>query len=625
MKHLIRCNFANFGFALAVVIIFGISGYVVINLRTFIRSTNLVEHTLIVMNHLNRTLALLNDAEMVQRVYIITGDAKFLEPCHAACAQEHGINQILHELRQLTSDKPNQQQRLDILEPLVEKRLDRLEQGIALRQNKGFEVVRQFIGPGKTIVNKIRSLVAEMESEERGLLQQRTDAASVNLKNTILSLVIAVLAIVALLLLSFYIVNREVLIRYRAEAKLQQVNDELELRVQERTSELTQTNEELKAEIAIRNRAEEEVKRQFRHLHALREIDLAIMGSTDIYLSLKTIIEQLLSNLEVDAADFLLFNPHTQRFKYVIGRGFRSKNIEKSEFKIEQGILGRAVLEQKVQHVINLPSSEEFERASLLADEDFIEYYAVPLIINGEVNGILEIFHRRTLAFNESCIDLLHSLAGQAAIAIENNRLFKATQRANVELLQAYDSTIEGWSRALDLRDKETEGHSLRVTEMTMKLAQITGINEEELIDVQRGALLHDIGKMGVPDHILLKPGKLTDEEWVIMCKHPTFAYELLSPITYLRNALDIPYCHHEKWDGTGYPRGLKGEQIPLPARLFAIVDVWDALHSDRPYRKAWSEEKVYKHIKSLVGTHFEPKAAESFFEMMSQDTKDAG
>jgi len=174
------------------------------------------------------------------------------------------------------------------------------------------------------------------------------------------------------------------------------------------------------------------------------------------------------------------------------------------------------------------------------------------------------------------------------------------------------------------LRDKETEGHTQRVTEMTLKLARAAGISEKELVHVRRGALLHDIGKMGVPDQILLKPGKLTDEEWVIMRKHPTFAFELLSPIEYLRPAMDIPFCHHEKWDGSGYPRGLKGEQTPLSARIFAIIDVWDALLTDRPYRQGWPKEKVIEHIRSLSGTHFDPKAVELFLKMVHEFTREA-
>ena len=180
----------------------------------------------------------------------------------------------------------------------------------------------------------------------------------------------------------------------------------------------------------------------------------------------------------------------------------------------------------------------------------------------------------------------------------------------------AYDSTLEGWSRALDLRDKETEGHTQRVTEMCMRLARALHMDEDELVQVRRGALLHDIGKMGVPDSVLLKPGALNEEEWAIMRKHPEYAYQLLSPIAYLQPALDIPYCHHEKWDGTGYPRGLKGEQIPLTARVFAVVDVWDALRSDRPYRPAWPDAQVWEYICSGSGTHFDPHVVEEFLNL---------
>ncbi|TAL28403.1 MAG: HD domain-containing protein [Nitrospirae bacterium] len=186
------------------------------------------------------------------------------------------------------------------------------------------------------------------------------------------------------------------------------------------------------------------------------------------------------------------------------------------------------------------------------------------------------------------------------------------------ELVIAYDSTIEGWSGALDYRDKETEGHSQRVTEITIEIARAAGIAEEELVHVRRGALLHDIGKLGVPDSILLKPGKLTEDEWVIMRKHPVIAYQLLSPIAFLRPALDIPYCHHENWDGTGYPQGLKAEQIPLAARIFALVDVWDALRSDRPYRPAWTVEKTRDYIASLKGIQFDPGLVGIFLKVIS-------
>ena len=191
-------------------------------------------------------------------------------------------------------------------------------------------------------------------------------------------------------------------------------------------------------------------------------------------------------------------------------------------------------------------------------------------------------------------------------------------EQAHSQLLSAYDATIEGWSRAMDLRDKETEGHTQRVTQLSEKLAKIAGIRQDELIQIRRGSLLHDIGKLGVPDSILLTPNKLTVGEWEVMRKHPQYAYEMILPIEYLRPALDIPYCHHEKWDGTGYPRGLKGEEIPLSARIFAIVDVWDALTSDRPYRAAWDKQKTLQYINEQSGKHFDPHIVELFNIMMA-------
>lgn len=191
-------------------------------------------------------------------------------------------------------------------------------------------------------------------------------------------------------------------------------------------------------------------------------------------------------------------------------------------------------------------------------------------------------------------------------------------RQAAVALAHAYEATLEGWARALELRDYETEGHSRRVTEMTLRLAQRFGITEGEVIHIRRGALLHDIGKMGVPDRILLKPSALTPDEWEIMRKHPVYAYELLAPIDYLRPALDIPYCHHEKWDGSGYPRGLSGDEIPLAARIFAVVDIWDALRSDRPYRRAWSAHETLDYIRSLAGTDLDPDVVHAFTQMIA-------
>ena len=192
-----------------------------------------------------------------------------------------------------------------------------------------------------------------------------------------------------------------------------------------------------------------------------------------------------------------------------------------------------------------------------------------------------------------------------------------SVEEAHTQLLSAYDATIEGWSRAMDLRDKETEGHTQRVTTLTEVLAKQAGVSDEALVNIKRGSLLHDIGKMGVPDSILHKPASLTDDEWVIMRQHPQNAYNMIQPIEYLRPALDIPFCHHEKWDGGGYPRGLKGEEIPLSARIFAVIDVWDAVTSDRPYRLAWDKEKALEYILEQKGKHFDPQVVELFTKMM--------
>ena len=193
-----------------------------------------------------------------------------------------------------------------------------------------------------------------------------------------------------------------------------------------------------------------------------------------------------------------------------------------------------------------------------------------------------------------------------------------ALQRANKDLREAYDRTIEGWVLALDLRDRETEGHTQRVTEIALRLARQLGCTDEELLHIRRGALLHDMGKMGIPDEILQKPGPLTDEEWSIMRKHPFYAYQMLSPIHYLNQSLIIPYCHHERWDGTGYPQRLKGEEIPLFARLFAVVDVWDALSSDRPYRKRMPPQEVANYLQNEAGRLFDPYIVEKFLPLIT-------
>ena len=369
-----------------------------------------------------------------------------------------------------------------------------------------------------------------------------------------------------------------------------------------------------------RTRLHDQTERRLKHVQALRAIDQAIAGSVDLRMTLNILLQHIVSQLQIDAVVVLLYNPYTNLLEYAAGQGFRTRKMERFRRRLGEGYAGQAALERRSVSIADLGQAHDFARAPLLAGENFVTYYGVPLIAKGQVKGVLEIFHRAPLNPDQEWLEFLETLAGQAAIAIDNAQLFDNLQHVNSELALAYDATIEGWSRALDLHDKEPEGHTQRVTEVTVRLARDMGLSEGELEHVRRGALLHDIGMMGVPDGIVLNPGPLTDEEWAIVRKHPEYAYQLLAPIPHLRSALDIPYGHHEKWDGAGYPNGLKGEQIPLAARVFAVVDVWDALRSDRPYRAGWPEEKVREHIESLSGTHFDPAVVEVFLRMTGEE-----
>jgi PAS domain S-box-containing protein/putative nucleotidyltransferase with HDIG domain len=374
-------------------------------------------------------------------------------------------------------------------------------------------------------------------------------------------------------------------------------------------------------DITERQQTEERVQRQIRHLASLHEIDLAIASSFDLRTSLGILLEKVILQLDVDAASVLLLDPYTNTLEYLAQRGFRRTTaIQAASIPLGENYAGRAALERKTIQAHGREVMRESARfEALWREEGFESYVVVPLIAKGHVKGVLEVFHRAAISASSDWMDFLSTLGGQAAIAIDNAQLFENLQRANLELTLAYDATIEGWSFALDLRDKETEGHTQRVTQMALRLAEVLGMSKSEIVHIRRGALLHDIGKMGVPDPILLNPGPLSDEELVVMRQHPAFAYNMLSRIAYLRPAIDIPYCHHEKWDGSGYPRGLKGDEIPLAARLFAVVDVWDALCSDRTYRQGWPKEKVLEYIKEQSGKQFDPQVVAAFLGMLQK------
>ncbi len=361
----------------------------------------------------------------------------------------------------------------------------------------------------------------------------------------------------------------------------------------------------------------EQTDQRLRRLIALRTIDLTITANQNLRVTLNILLEQTITQLGVDAAAVLLFKAQTQSLEYAASLGFRTA-LKPRPLRLGEGYAGRAALERRLIHVAQLAAAPAgLAQVPQLAAEGFCTYYGVPLEVKGQVKGVLEVYSRTPLTPDLEWNGFLEALAGQTAIAVDNATLFDDLQHSNQELQQAYDRTLEGWSRALDLRDKETEGHTQRVTELTLRLAQAMGLSEADSVQIRRGALLHDIGKMGIPDSILLKASPLSPEETAIMRRHPEYAYELLSPISYLAAALEIPYAHHEKWDGSGYPRGLRGAQIPLAARLFAVADVWDALCSDRPYHKAWPRAQALAYLKAESGRYFDPRVVTAFLRLV--------
>ncbi|MEE8463079.1 MAG: PAS domain S-box protein [Acidobacteriota bacterium] len=370
-------------------------------------------------------------------------------------------------------------------------------------------------------------------------------------------------------------------------------------------------------DITRRKKTEQGIQRQLQTLGALHAIDIATSNGLDLRVTVKVILEQLITELGVDATSVLLFNPHTHKLKYFSGLGFRNIAISHSEINLGEGVAGKAGLERELIRIPDLRDSEEASRrAELLAEEEFVAYYAMPLVARGELKGVLEIFNRSALSPDLDWLDFLSAVSSQAAVAMDNADLIATLQRHNTGLGFAYDATLEGLSSALDLREQISSGHSQQLAEWTLKLGETVGMEGPDLINHRRGALMHDIGKIGVPESILLKPGPLSDKEWDTMHMHPRYAHRLLSDIPYLRSAVNIPFCHHEKWDGSGYPRGLKGKEIPLAARVFSVVGAWDVLGRDRPYREAWPNMKIREHLKSQSGIDFDPEIVEKFLEL---------
>ena len=344
-----------------------------------------------------------------------------------------------------------------------------------------------------------------------------------------------------------------------------------------------------------------------RRLHSLSIIHATVSENRDLKTTLNVLLDQLRNQTGIDAAVIHLLDEQMASFNVETSIGF--------EDGVALPSLGREMIVNRLRSRLLdlLESGSKGRRFTKMISAGFKTYLAVPLIANEQVVGVLEIFHKNELPIHVDLDNFAEMVAAQAAIAVDNTNLLRSLRSANRELTAAYDATIEGWARALDLRDHETEGHTRRVTEMTVELAKLMNVPPQEIAHMRRGALLHDIGKMAIPDSVLLKPGELDQSEWVVMRRHPGIALDLLEPVSFLKPAIDIPFCHHEKWDGTGYPRGLKGREIPLSARIFAVIDVWDALRSDRPYRKGWSAEQAVHFIRVQAGRHFDPDVVEVF------------
>lgn len=343
-------------------------------------------------------------------------------------------------------------------------------------------------------------------------------------------------------------------------------------------------------------------------LISLHKIDLAIISSTDLLGMLNVVIDQVLEHFDVKAAGIALSYSSSNLLVPAISRGILPDASGRLRFGAD---FAARVAQAGHKLSLNEFASESEQPVSL-------DYLGLPIFANHELKGILEIFNDRPLELSCEDITYLEIIASQAAVGITVATLAHKTRIRDKERSVVSGAVLEGWSKTLELRDLETKGHTQRVAQITIRLAEQLGVSEAEQVIIFRGALLHDIGKMGIPDSILQKPGPLDPEEQRIVRHHPELAYQLLSSIPGLSKSLDIPYCHHERWDGNGYPRGLKGKEIPLAARIFTIIDVWDALTSDRPYRKALPTDEALQYIRDESGHHFDPEVVQAFLAMQN-------
>ena len=364
--------------------------------------------------------------------------------------------------------------------------------------------------------------------------------------------------------------------------------------------------------------SQSKISAQIRNISFLKRISRTINPEMNFESVMAPLLAQIRRFLNCDAISLYMKDKDGEQLSCRAENGFRTHLIENAKIAFGQPNVGLAALEQRIVSVpIFEGRVENSEFAALLAEEKLIAQHCVPIIIAGKTVGVLEVFQREAFTPSQDWLDLFDAIAMQTGLALDYNSIYFDLQKAYLDLELSYQATIEGWSAAIDFRDEETEGHSRRVAALTIALAVKLGASKEEVTSIQRGALLHDVGKIGIPDSVLKKAGPLDEKEWILMRRHPLIANEMLAGIPYLAPSLDIPLYHHERWDGSGYPEGLIGENIPFAARLFAIIDVFDALTSDRPYREAWTKEATLLYIHDQAGKLFDPKLVASFLDMM--------
>lgn len=364
-------------------------------------------------------------------------------------------------------------------------------------------------------------------------------------------------------------------------------------------------------------KAEEKLSIQVDRMQALGNIDRAIISTMDLDFITDVVFDQINAQLGVEFSLLFLNAEDSRNLLCQYSRGLHLIKDNGHHTNPNPALAQRVIAKGEPIIIEDLTETSWFAENEASFPYDDLKFYAgIPLFNLGETIGVLEVCSKDAFSPDPDWVSFFNMIAGQTAIAIVHVNQFHDIRRLNADLLNSYENTLEGWARVLEFKDRETKGHSDRVTQMAMKLGQAMGMTTDELVHLRRGAVLHDIGKLCIPEKILFKEGPLDEYEWEIMKQHPIYAQEFVADIQFLQPATNILLFHHERWDGSGYPLGLKGKQIPLAARIFMVIDVWDALSFDRPYRKAWSLDKVRKYLRESAGKLFDPKVVEVFLEI---------